>query len=315
MIELIEEDEDYTVLVGGKAIDVEDADETYVLVLCEIEDLKGISTPSYPEKLTIEIRNSEGFGTFFFHELRLSRHDGGIAMDFVCHTPNKYWEGRYGLAAFLAAMNDQVKHFDNLEVVHLETEDDWKGITIRRVLSPGDPIEPAILHAALELKRLMDTAEIALGGLEWKAEYESDEGLFCKEVLLPLLRRMGFLFVRYTHGIREYGKDFTFSETTPFGNQRHYGLQAKAGNVSGGVNSQIDELIGQLGDAFSMPYLEIGSNEERYISTFVIAISGVFTENAREKIAAKIPKGTIGSVLFLDRYRVMELVERYWHSR
>jgi hypothetical protein len=55
-------------------------------------------------------------------------------------------------------------------------------------------------------------------------------------------------------------------------------------------------------------------HEERYISTFIIAISGVFTENAREKIASKVPKGVIGSVLFLDRYRIMELVERFWHA-
>jgi hypothetical protein len=46
---------------------------------------------------------------------------------------------------------------------------------------------------------------------------------------------MGFLFVRYTHGKKEYGKDFTFSELTPFGDHRHSGLQAKAGDISGGT--------------------------------------------------------------------------------
>jgi hypothetical protein len=125
---------------------------------------------------------------------------------------------------------------------------------------------------------------------------------------------MGFLFVRYTHGKKEYGKDFTFSDVTPFRNLRHYGLQAKAGDISGGVNAAIDELLGQLEDAFSMPYCEIGSKEQRFISTFVIAISGNFTENAREKIVEKMPKGCIGSVYFLDRERITELVERYWRT-
>ncbi len=61
-----------------------------------------------------------------------------------------------------------------------------------------------------------------------------------------------------------------------------------------------------------MPYYEIGSKEQRYISTFIIAISGSFTENAREKIVEKMPKGCIGSIYFLDRERITELVERYW---
>jgi hypothetical protein len=64
----------------------------------------------------------------------------------------------------------------------------------------------------------------------------------------------------------------------------------------------------------AMPYLELGSNENRYISMFVIAISGHFTENAREKIAAKIPPTLLGSVWFLDRTRIDELIDRYWRS-
>jgi hypothetical protein len=64
-----------------------------------------------------------------------------------------------------------------------------------------------------------------------------------------------------------------------------------------------------------MPYYEVGSKEPRYISTFIIAISGKFTENAREKIVEKMPKGLIGSVYFLDRERLTELVERFWKAK
>src|SRR5690242_14945671 len=123
---------------------------------------------------------------------------------------------------------------------------------------------------------------------------------------------MGFLSVRYTHGVREYGKDFTFSELTLFGVMRHYGLQAKAGDVSSGVNSAIDELIGQADDAFKMPYYEIASTELRYISTFIVAISGRFTSNAKDKIVQKVPRGASGSLLFLDRQLILELIGRYW---
>ena len=52
----------------------------------------------------------------------------------------------------------------------------------------------------------------------------------------------------------------------------------------------------------------LGSKEPCYISTFIIAISGSFTENAKEKIAEKIPKGLTGTIYFLDRERFEELV-------
>jgi hypothetical protein len=125
---------------------------------------------------------------------------------------------------------------------------------------------------------------------------------------------MRFLAVRYTEGTREYGKDFTFSELTSFGVMHHFGLQAKAGDVSGEVNSAIDELVGQADDAFKMPYYDIASAEPRYLSTFIIAISGRFTSNAKEKIVYKIPRGLHGSLLFLDRESILELVDRYWKA-
>ena len=146
--------------------------------------------------------------------------------------------------------------------------------------------------------------------MPWKDEDATNEDSFCRELLQPLLRRRGFVFVRYTHGKREYGKDFTFSEVTPFGDYRHYGLQAKAGDVKGGVNAVIDGRLGQIADAFSMPYYELGLKEPRYISTLIIAVSGRFTDNAREKIVEKMPKGVIGSVHFLDRERIAELAPK-----
>lgn len=315
VIELLVLDDEVNVLISGKEIEILDASDDFVLAECSLADLEGIAVQSFPEKLQIEVRSENGFGTFFFHELHISKDSDGIALDFQCHTPNKYWEGRFGLATFIAFIEKQIRYFDNFKVLNIELDDDWKGITIRRHIDAGDPISDSIIHASDELKQIVKTAEIALAGIEWKEEYQTNEDIFCKEVLAPLLRRMGYTFVRYSHGNMEYGKDFTFSEITPFGNYRHYGLQAKAGNISGEVNSEADELLGQLNDAFSMPYYELGVKEPRYISTFIIAISGRFTKNAREKIVEKMPKGVIGSVYFWDRELIGELIEKYWSAK
>jgi len=313
MIE-VKYEEDVTVTISGKDMEILDSSDDYVMVQCELEDLADEPANNFPEKLTLEINSSDGFDTNFFYELFISREDSGVALDFQFNMPNKFWEGQFGLATFINAIRDQATHFDNLQVKEFEVDDDWKSITLRHLVEEGESLYKSIISVVDDLKVLLYTAKVALSGLQWKPEYSTNEDLFCRELLDPLLRRMGFLFVRYTHGKKEYGKDFTFSELTLFGTYRHYGLQAKAGNVSGEVNSEVDELLGQIRDAFEMPYCELGSDDPHYISTFIIAISDYFTENARDKIVKKMPKVFIGSVYFLDRDRITELIERYWNS-
>lgn len=315
MIEVQRESDDLLVLISGNEVEVLDAGDDYVFAECNLADLANEVAQTFPEGLTLQVKSQDGFGTYFFRDLELSADTDGVELAYRCHTPNKYWEGQYGLATFIAAIHDQVSHHHNWTVSQIELEDDWKGITLCRTVAIGDPLQQSVLAAAADLKGLIHATEVALSGLPWKDEYTTKEDPFCRELLHPLLRRMGFVFVRYTHGKREYGKDFTFSELTSFGHNRHYGLQAKAGDVSGGVNAAVDELLGQIADAFAMPYYEVGSKEPCYISTFIIAISGKFTENAREKIVEKMPKGLIGSVYFLDRERLTELVERFWKAK
>jgi len=247
-----------------------------------------------------------------FYEAELFQNESGdLIAEFICHQPNKYWEGTWGLATLLGAIRDQLPFFPEISVGDIELEDDWKRLTLKLQIAGGPAAETLQLSADI-LKKVIREAEIALGGIRWKPEYGTVERAFCEDVVAPLLRRMRFLSVRYTQGAREFGKDFTFSELTPFGVLRHYGLQAKAGDVSGEVNSAIDELVGQADDAFKMPYYDIASTEPRFISTFIVAISGRFTSNAKEKIVHKIPRGLHGSWLFLDRESILELVERYW---
>jgi hypothetical protein len=283
-----------------------------VIAECEHAALATASFEAFPEALTVQVHSSDGFGTFLFHEAEIYRdHEGQLIAEHICHQPNKYWEGTWGLATFLRAIRDQVPFFPDVRLGDIELEDDWKRLTLRIPIQEG-PASQAFHETADTLKEMMREAEIALSGMQWKPEYAKDERAFCEEVLAPLLRRMKFMSVHYAQGAREYGKDFTFSELTPFGVLRHYGLQAKAGDVSGEVNSAIDELVGQADDAFKMPYYDIASAEPRFISSFIIAISGRFTSNAKEKIVHKIPRGLHGSLLFLDREAILELINRYW---
>lgn len=302
------EDGVLNVTINGRDVPIEYEGDENICVECTLKDLEGIIFEHIPANLIIRVQESNGFDTYIFHEVEIKRE----GLEFLHHFPNKYWEGKWGLGTFLQTIKQQVDFEEDITVGDYDFEDDWKRMNLIFNSEPSHNVVSFIRESANRIKGLIVKSEISLSGISWKREYETDESLFCLEILLPLLRRMGFLSVRFSHGQKEYGKDFTFSELTPFGDLRHYGLQAKAGNIRGGVNSDIDEIIGQIEDAFQMPYYELGSRDPRYISVFVVAISGRFTENAKEKIINKMPKGVVGSVYFLDKEKVSELTERYW---
>lgn len=203
---------------------------------------------------------------------------------------------------------------DNLIINEVIEEWDGTGVIIFEYYPQNEHLYIAkdldIIDKQLEC--LITTTQLALKKFNWLKDYETDEMLFINDIILNLLRKMDFLSVSFNHGRKEFGKDVTFSELDRFGQLKHYGVQVKAGNISGKVRSQIDEIIAQIEDSFIMPYYEIGSKEPRFISTMLVIISGFFTENAKDKIAEKIPKGTIGSVYFIDKNKVFELCERYW---
>jgi hypothetical protein len=267
-----------SVSLGAAALDIEDVlDDGSVVVECDVGLLGTATFVDFPPGLVLRIHSPDGFGTFLFHEAEIFRNDSGVLIgEFTCHHPNKYWDGTWGLAKLLGAVRDQVAHHLGVSVVEIELEDDWKRLSLRIPLAE-ESASSSLQARCATLQKLIREAEIALGGIQWKSDYATNERAFCEEILAPLLRRMGFLSVRYTQGPREFGRDFTFSELTPFGFLRHYGLQAKAGDVSGNVNSSVDELVGQADDSFKIPYIDVGSTEPRFISTFVIAISGRFT--------------------------------------
>ena len=209
-------------LVGNTELEIIDVDEHgHVTAECDYVALSEASFDAFPESFPVRVHSSDGFGTFLFHEAEIFKEDSGeIVADYICHQPNKFWEGTWGLSTFLVAIKDQVMFCNEVRLTDIEVDDDFKQLTLRTGLQ-GISTAEALNGGANRLKHIIREAEIALGGVVRKPNYSTNERAFCEEVLAPLLRRMQFVSVRYTQGDREYGKDFTFSEVTSFGTMRH----------------------------------------------------------------------------------------------
>lgn len=205
--------------------------------------------------------------------------------------------------------------FENIieNIIITEGEDDTEELVkIQFRFNLSENINEALKSTFNSLPKIEQDLEKFINQSIWNEDFLKDEPKFSKELILPLLRKMKFDNVIYNHGKKEYGRDFFFSEINKFNEPVYYGMQVKAGDVSGRVNSEIDMLIGQLNDAFSMPFYILGNQNPYYISSFVIAISGKFMENAKEKIIHKIPKELLGNVYFWDKEKMLELIEKNW---
>ena len=294
---------------------------------CHPKEILCICAADFPAGIKALLVVSGRFGIPLFSEdnssLLISKHAATINLEFEHFSGERPWTYRpWRYDVYARVMVSLAEQYEFIESEWQESERlgetyiDSMRFNFAYDVSPLYTLRELVDQAASTLGGLVQETEIDLsGGPVWKQEYEKDETLFCEEVLAHLLRKMGFESVRYTGGTREYGKDFVFSELTKFGDLRRYGLQAKAGNISGEVNSEIDKILGQIPDAFKISYHDLGSREERYISTFIVAISGHFTENAEKKIRDKTPERFARHVYFWDKEKILSLIAKYWGDR
>lgn len=154
-----------------------------------------------------------------------------------------------------------------------------------------------------------------LFGFKWKTAYEKDEPLFTKEVVIPVLRRMGFQSVRYNHGVTEYGRDVLFSEVDKFSRVRHYAAQVKAGSIDASNGTLLNQLIAQIDDAFAMPIKGAGKARLLHIAEVFVICSGRISEGAVERLNQKLDPRLAGSLHFLDGEDVKHLAEAYLYTR
>ena len=227
----------------------------------------------------------------------------------------KFWDGQVGFKPYMETKRDIIlERQQELEDVHLDSyDDDGDYIFINYSITvEAETLGLLIQQAEQIIKEIEGAAELTLGSPFKEVGDAENEADFAISILVPLLRKMGFSDVRYNHGKKEYGKDIIFSRRTEFDEYEYWGVQVKFGDVSGGVNSDIDTLVGQAEDAFKMPFYDVYTRSRQRISKLLIAISGKFTENAVEKICEKIESHPLkNNIVFVDGEKIKTLAEKF----
>jgi hypothetical protein len=295
--------------IGFRINDKEFYAEEESFVETQVEDLKGFNIGSIPNGFWLY--PLKGNTIIFEGQISSFGKHGGIAsMDI--HIYRKYWDHKFGALQYVKAMRKaiNIRKKSEKDVRFNEIDDDGAHIFFRYdiFLRQDMPIDKALRRFEEIVREIEGHTERILEGEEVSKETLNDERKFAVELLLPLFRNMSFVDVKYNHGKREFGKDVTFSEIDKFGVRRNYGVQVKAGDLSGEAGAEIDKIIAQIEDAFTMPYVNTTSRERRYISDIIVAISGRFTDNAKDKIVEKLNRRNL---YFLDIDKIQELLSQY----
>lgn len=273
------------------------------------KDLKGFNISSIPDGFWLALIE-ENFVNFFGASTHKDRAVGSVGIEIPFYRDS--WYHRFGLSEYVTTMKKAIelrkKTEKDVDYVSIFEEKSQTNLEYTLFFFQDIPIEKAYQKYHENLEEIEGHTERILEGTEISAEIIKDEKGFTLKVLLPLFRHMGFLDVKYNHGRREFGKDIVFSDMDKLGFRRNYGVQVKAGNLSGEAGSEIDKIIAQIKDAFPMSYKDAKNRQERHISHLIIAISGRYTDNAKEKIMQKVHAQNIS---FLDIDDVQDLLVKY----
>ncbi len=243
-----------------------------------------------------------------FRICNMGRGQAGII--FSWHCTKSFWSNdsgyRWKLQRARAAVLARRKSLGNIRFHRFIDEGYLAGVEFSQTIKM-ESVE-SMIRTSYQYSDLIHS--IIEDSMRRNSEGVSNESVFVQETFIPLLKRLGFQNVIYYHGPREFGRDVLFSRQTEFGIPEYWAAQVKMGNVSGKANSYIDLIVSQAHDAFKIPLHDIQTKSKYWISKFVVAITGRFTENAVEKICEKIESHAMrNSILFLDGEKIQDLVE------
>jgi hypothetical protein len=303
-----------TAFIGDHQVELLDYSDTLASkIKAPMESLRGVRIDQYPQMLdcSILLDNDHAIPELESCYLYKTYPGHGIQLGFIFGSPDGVWKNDVAIGAAyreLFALDSIEKYKETFDIENAET-----GLFFTQHLDETSSVElyEVVQQALAALRGIVDQINWRLFGFRWKDAYQTDEPLFTQEVVIPILRSMGFQSVRYNHGVNEFGRDVLFADLDKFSTVRHYAAQVKAGDISASNGTLLNQLIAQIDDAFSMPVKGPGRSKHFHISEIYIICSGKITTGAIERLNQKIDSRLVGSVHFLDFDDIEHLAKSY----
>jgi len=244
------------------------------------------------------------FDNGYFYKIDVTRFENKILFEFIYLGDFEGYYKDWSYKKFMNELKNVCEEFEYAHIYNFELSDEdpmWRSIFLSMMINSLEykSFNEAYDKCTSICNALIEITEKRLQGIWWNKEFEKDEMLFCEMFLTPYFNTLGFEKVIFNHGNLEFGKDYVLITTNLFGDKEYIGVQVKAGNLSGKANGDINEIINQINLCFNVPY-ELKSAEKVYMSKVVIAISGRYTNNAKQIILNTLERYKMTNIIFLD---------------
>lgn len=143
-----------------------------------------------------------------------------------------------------------------------------------------------------------------------------NEAQLRKEVLIPLLKKMGYQDVKEYHGgAGEQGKDIVCWDTDKLGIRRNQALVVKAVNITGRANAArgtATEVLTQISQCFGKPFQDIITGEEQRVHECWVVSNHEILKEAIDTISSSLSThGLVRDVRFVNGDSLWKLIETY----
>jgi hypothetical protein len=134
----------------------------------------------------------------------------------------------------------------------------------------------------------------------------------CELILIPLLDKMGYSNIRYTHGIFEKGKDIIFSKTDAIYGEEYYAATVKSKKLSGSVSSSksIWEVYFQINQALKSPFIDPFDGNEVILERVFFITPYEISQQSVESIKEELHQLS-NRLYFVDIQKLLTLINKY----
>ncbi len=150
-----------------------------------------------------------------------------------------------------------------------------------------------------------------------KDDYRNmNEDRLCREVIIPLLRQMGYRDVSYTHGgSGEQGKDIVCWKQDELGVRKNYSVVAKAVPITGKAKiakGTAGEVSMQIHQSFGKEYPDPVSGRSQSVNECWVVTNQTISKEGEEAILSSLGTTILArNVTFIDGEKLWGLVEKY----
>lgn len=208
----------------------------------------------------------------------------------------------------LAMLNDALKR-ENFEAFYAEDGRCYlRHLSTQTISAPDTNPHRPMSKEELERRTLLEA---------WLDA--ASEDAMIEELLLPLLRQLGFQRITsagHVDKALEYGKDVWMKYRLPTLHWLYFGIQAKRGKldsagVSKGSNANVAEVLSQIRMMLGHTLFDPETNKRTLVDHAFIVAGGEITKAARNWLGEQLDASQRSQIMFLDRRDLLDLAIVY----